>query len=87
MRVDLEALKRYSWVFSNSLLLSLTPVMSIHILQKHLFETTDESGNVIAPDLATTNINRGRDMALPAYYKYRGQLDAIRSFFDEECYL
>lgn len=43
----------------------------VDTLQNRLFETTDESGNVVALDLAATNINRGRDMALPAYYKYR----------------
>jgi peroxidase len=39
-------------------------------LQNHLFEFND-GGSVIALDLPATNINRGRDHAIPAYYKYR----------------
>lgn len=43
----------------------------VDTLQNHLFEFVDENGQAIALDLAATNINRGRDHAIPAYHKYR----------------
>lgn len=39
-------------------------------LQNHLFEFADEDGSTIALDLAATNINRGRDHAVPSYSKF-----------------
>lgn len=43
----------------------------VDTLQNHLFEFTAADGSTQAFDLATLNINRGRDHGLPPYNKMR----------------
>ena len=52
----------------------------VDTLQNHLFESVQPDGSVIAFDLASLNINRGRDHGIPSYNKIREQCGLRKAF-------
>jgi peroxidase len=52
----------------------------VDTLQNHLFEFTAADGSIQAFDLASLNINRGRDHGLPPYNKMRELCGLKRAF-------